>query len=145
METPPACRPGEALLCGGVGGAVYYLIELLWRGYSHWTMAVLGGVIFLVLGAAGRRMGERTPIWLQAGLGSAIVTSCELSAGIWINLVLGLHVWDYSRVPCNLLGQICLPYALLWAPLSAAAIRLERHMRRVLAGKRRRSSAHSEN
>ena len=33
-----------------VGGALYYLVEVLWRGHSDWTMAVLGGVCFLLCG-----------------------------------------------------------------------------------------------
>ena len=33
-----------------VGGALYYLVELLWRGHSDWTMAVLAGVCFLLIG-----------------------------------------------------------------------------------------------
>mgnify|MGYP007072511315 FL=1 len=27
-----------------IGGALYYCIEILWRGHSHWTMAVVGGI-----------------------------------------------------------------------------------------------------
>lgn len=132
MQQTNTRRPGEALLCGSIGGAVYYAIELTWRGHSHWTMALLGGVLFVILGDIGRHLGEGAPLWLQATLGGAIVTACELSAGIWINLVLGLDVWDYSRVPFNLLGQICLPYSLLWVPLSAGAIRLDRRLRQLL-------------
>mgnify|MGYP005756691851 CR=1 FL=1 len=132
MQQTNTRRPGEALLCGSIGGTVYYAIELTWRGHSHWTMALLGGVLFVILGDIGRHLGEGAPLWLQATLGGTIVTACELSAGIWINLVLGLDVWDYSRVPFNLLGQICLPYSLLWVPLSAGAIRLDRRLRRLL-------------
>lgn len=136
MQQQRTRRPVEDLLCGSVGGAVYYAIELTWRGHSHWTMALLGGVLFVILGGIERHLGGNVPLWVQAALGGVIVTACELSAGIWINLVLGLKVWDYSRVPFNLLGQICLPYTLLWVPLSAAAIRLDRRLRRVLDRRR---------
>ena len=27
-----------------VGGLLYILIELAWRGWSHWTMFILGGI-----------------------------------------------------------------------------------------------------
>lgn len=125
-------RPSEAILCGCVGGAAYYTVELVWRGHSHWTMALLGGVLFLILGDMEQRLGKDTPLWFKAILGGAIVTAFELSAGIWINLIFGFQVWDYSRMPLNLLGQICLPYSLLWVPLSAGAIQLDGYLRRTL-------------
>ena len=34
-------------------------------------------------------------------------------------LWLKLDIWDYSRIPFNLYGQICLPYAAVWFVLSA--------------------------
>ena len=33
-----------------VGGLLYILIELIWRGRSHWTMFLLGGICFVFLG-----------------------------------------------------------------------------------------------
>lgn len=37
-----------------IGGALYYCIEILWRGYSHWTMAVVGGICFVVIGGLNK-------------------------------------------------------------------------------------------
>ena len=62
------------------------------------------------------------PIWKQALCGSALATAVELVAGIILNLYLGLGIWDYSGLPCNLLGQICLPFSLLWVALSVLCI-----------------------
>lgn len=45
-----------------------------------------------------------------------------------------LGVWDYSAAPFNLLGQICLPFTLLWFPLCGIGILLDRGMRRALFG-----------
>ena len=47
-------------------------------------------------------------------LGSLVITSVEFIVGIAVNLVLRWNVWDYSSLPLNLLGQICLPYCALW-------------------------------
>lgn len=33
-----------------IGGFVYISIELLWRGHTHWSMFILGGVCFILLG-----------------------------------------------------------------------------------------------
>lgn len=33
-----------------IGGLIYYGIEVAWRGYSHWTMALVGGICFVVIG-----------------------------------------------------------------------------------------------
>ena len=33
-----------------IGGALYYVIEILWRGYSHWSMFILGGICFVIMG-----------------------------------------------------------------------------------------------
>ncbi|MCL2677869.1 MAG: hypothetical protein FWE85_02315 [Clostridiales bacterium] len=32
------------------GGFIYYLIELAWRGHSHPSMFVVGGICLLILG-----------------------------------------------------------------------------------------------
>ena len=33
------------------GGCLYVVLELAWRGYSHWTMFILGGLCFVLIGA----------------------------------------------------------------------------------------------
>ena len=33
-----------------VGGLLYILIELIWRGRSHWTMFLLGGDLLRISG-----------------------------------------------------------------------------------------------
>jgi uncharacterized membrane protein len=35
-------------------------------------------------------------------------------------------IWDYRQLPLHLKGQICLPYSLLWMPLSLGAMELYR-------------------
>lgn len=97
-------------LSGGVG---YGVIELLWRGRTHWTMVLAGGVCFLMFSDITRRFQNR-PIALKALLGSLGITSVELLIGIVCNLILKMNVWDYSMMPFNFLGQICLSFSLVW-------------------------------
>ena len=107
------------------GGCVYFLIEMAWRGHSHWTMAVLGGVCFVLIGDINEFIPWNMPLILQGAIGSGIVTVLELVSGIILNLWLGLGIWDYSNMPFNLLGQICLPFTLLWVALSIVAVALD--------------------
>lgn len=105
-----------------IGGWLYYCIELMWRGHSHWTMAVVGGICFVIIGGLNDYLPWEMPIWQQAGIGALFVTAMELVVGVPLNLMLGLHIWDYSNVPFNFLGQICLPFSLLWVAMSVLCI-----------------------
>ena len=113
----------------GVGGAAYYSLEVLCRGYSHWSMALCGGVCLDGIFHLNRAMKEK-PILLRATLCGGLITAVELVCGCLVNLTAHLGVWDYSHLPFNFLGQICLPFTLLWIALSlpvcAALSRLDR-------------------
>ncbi len=117
-----------------IGGLVYYVIEVLWRGRSHWTMAVLGGLCFVLCGLINEPMPREVPLWKQMVLCSAVITMMELAAGLILNEYLGLGIWDYSQMPFNFLGQICLPYTVLWLFLSVPAIMLDDWLRHRLFG-----------
>lgn len=126
ITSRPGARPNRLreytglFLAGAVG---YSLLEILWRGYTHWTMGITGGLclstLYRVSGAVRR--------WRSAArcaLGSAIITGYELAVGWLVNLKLGWRVWDYSHLPFQFRGQICLPYSLIWFGLSLPVFRL---------------------
>ena len=81
------------------------------------------------------RLPDR-PLWQRALLGAGLITGVEFLSGCVLNLWLRWAVWDYSRLPGNLLGQICLPFTLLWFPVSGAAIFTEDWLRLQLFGER---------
>lgn len=112
-----------------VMGSIYYMIEIVWRGYSHISMFILAGVCGVFIGLINEVLSMDTPIWLQAIIGSCIVTIGEFISGCILNLWLGLGIWDYSNMPFNILGQICLPFSLLWVLLSACAIVIDDYER----------------
>lgn len=120
-----------------IGGAVYVGIELLWRGYSHWTMFVLGGICFVCLGLINELIPWCMPLWKQMLIGTLIITTLEFATGCIVNLWLGWAVWDYTNVPGNLLGQICAPYILLWMPISVLGIVVDDYLRFWLFGEER--------
>lgn len=100
-----------------VGGAAYYFLEVLCRGYSHWTMALCGGVCLNGIFHANRAMKDK-PLLLRAMVCGLLITAVELACGSLVNLKFHKKVWDYSDLPLNLWGQICLPFTLLWIALS---------------------------
>lgn len=116
----------------------YFGLEVLFRGHSHWTMFALGGFLFLILGELNEGLLEwDTPLILQGIIGSAIVTGAELATGMILNVWLGLGVWDYSGMPLNYKGQICLPFSILWIFVSIAAVVLDDWLRYWLFGEER--------
>lgn len=120
-----------------IGGSLYVVLELIWRGYSHWTMFLLGGLCFVIIGAINELIPWGMSLWMQSLIGAAIITAVEFLTGCIVNLRLGWGVWDYSAMPFNLLGQICLPYMLLWIPVALAAIVLDDWLRYWMFGEER--------
>lgn len=119
----------KTLYLWAVGGFLYCLFEMIFRGYTHWTMGIVGGFCFIMCGLLNEHIGWNMPFLLQMFLGSLIITGTELIAGIILNIWLGLDIWDYSNMPLNLWGQICLPFSCLWFFLSAIAIVLDDYLR----------------
>lgn len=120
-----------------VGGLLYILIELIWRGRSHWTMFLLGGICFVFLGVINEVIPWQMPLWQQILIGAAGITTLEFLTGCIVNLALDWNVWDYSGMPGNIIGQICPQYFLLWLPVSLAGIILDDWIRYRCYGEER--------
>ena len=101
-----------------VGGAVYVLIELLFRGFSHWTMYFVGGLAVLMLYLISAMDESLMKKWI---MGTMVILTVEFLAGIVINILLGWAVWDYSAHRFNLYGQICPFFTVGWFFLSIPA------------------------
>ena len=104
-----------------LGGCSYMGLELLWRGWSHGSMFLAGGTAFLLLGKLNSTT-PRLPLPLRGVVGAGIITAVELTAGLLANREYA--VWDYRDIPANFHGQICLPFSLLWVPVSLGAMTL---------------------
>lgn len=112
-----------------VGGSIYTLIEILWRGHTHISMFILGGLCFIAIGLINEVFPWDFGFLWQSMIGSAIVTVFEFLTGLVVNVWLNLNIWDYSDLPFNVLGQICLPFSIAWVALSAIAIVLDDYLR----------------
>ena len=102
-----------------LGGSAYMGLELLWRGRSHGSMFLAGGLCFLLIGHLGE-VRPRLPLPLRCLVGAGIVTMVELGAGLLFNRA--YQVWDYRDQPLNFHGQICPLFTALWIPVSLAAM-----------------------
>ena len=96
------------------GGACYGIVEILWRGRTHWSMLLTGGMSFLTLFKLFGKLRNYN-LAKKCALGSVVITSYELICGMIFNKK--LKVWDYSDRPFNFKGQICPLYSILWGLL----------------------------
>ena len=103
----------ELLVIFIFGATAYTCIEILWRKYTHWTMAFAGGFCFLLLYLFHIAMPD-IDIILRCIIGAIAISGIELAVGCVVNLKLGWGVWDYSHLRFNFLGQISLFYSFLW-------------------------------
>lgn len=106
----------EYMIAGLMGGTFYSLLEVVSRGYTHWSMTLTGGACAAIMYHAFS-VSKRC-VWIKCLWGSLIITALEFASGCIFNLWLDMKVWDYSDRPLNLMGQICLPFSVLWYALS---------------------------
>ncbi len=100
-----------------IGAAGYPLLEILYRGRTHYSMAIAGGCGTVLIAMISR---TELPLLIKAVICGTGITGIEFICGcIWNR---SYAVWDYRKMPMNVLGQICLPYTLLWCGLSSAVM-----------------------
>ena len=115
-----------------IGGIAYYFIEILYRGYSHFSMIIVGGLCFILIGSIDEFSNKEIPILLQMIISVLIIDIIELFSGIIINKLLLLDVWDYSSLRYNFLGQISLRSSIAWFFLSLLAIYMDDLLRHII-------------
>ena len=113
-------RYGLFFVIGAIG---YAAIEIIWRGHTHWSMMIAGGLCFVLFSIVAQRLREKN-IFIKAAVCAIGVTAIELLFGVVFNIILKMEVWDYSSMPLNLWGQICPLFTLLWGGLAVAFLPL---------------------
>lgn len=117
---------GLILFC--IGGFAYVGIEILARGYSHWSMFLVGGICFLLIGLLNE-ITPTMPLLNQMLISCVMVTVIEFVSGCILNIWLQMDIWDYTDEIGNVLGQICPKHSLYWYLLSFVAILLDDFIR----------------
>ena len=110
------------------GSILYGLTEILWRGWTHWTMLLCGGLCFTLMYLVS---GSELSLFKKWVLSTCLITTVEFLTGCVVNLGLHWQVWDYSSMRLNLLGQICPQFILMWFLLSIPGMGLCQLLRRL--------------
>jgi len=106
----------KILIAFVIGATIYPILEILWRGYTHWTMSITAGICVLLIYVLSTK-AQHLSLWKKCLIGSGIITFIEFIVGCLVNLGLGWAIWDYSGSPVNILGQVCLIHSAIWALL----------------------------
>lgn len=112
------------------GGSVYAQIEIIYRGYTDISMFFVGGICFILIGLINEIVD--VSITTQMIISAIFIVVIEFISGYFLNIVLGLNIWDYSSLPYNFHGQICLLFFNLWILLSFVGIIFDDVLRNIL-------------
>ena len=122
----------EFIVVFGFGGIIYGMIEVVTRGYTHWTMVLTGGAVFTAIYLLNLKLKSKS-ILPRCFLGCLIITAAEFTVGCIVNIALHMNVWDYSAEKYNVLGQICPLFSIGWfficIPATLLAFSLRKNLR----------------
>lgn len=114
-------------------GALYMVLEGIWRGWTNIAMLFVGGLCGYLIGRLNEQPAfYNKQIWKQCMIGTIIILLVEFASGMILNVYLGLGIWDYSKIWGNIYGQICIPYAFLWFLLVPSVIYIDDYLRHIL-------------
>ena len=106
-----------------VGYCTYIAIEVTYRGSSYVLMGICGGLVVVIIDKINNYISWDMDILIQGIIGSAVITLFELIIGetaLHTNLI--PVMWNYSNIPLNFDGVICLPFSIMWVGLSIVGI-----------------------
>lgn len=120
------------------GGFIYGAVEIIYRAHTHPSMFVTGGLCLVWVGGLNSFFGKILPLPAQMAVGSGIITAAEFICGLIVNVKFNMDVWDYSDLPFNFMGQICLRFVVIWFFFSLLAIVAEDFIRSGIFGEEKK-------
>ncbi len=98
-------------------GAAYYVIEMVYRGYSHVSMFILAGFLgVFCIDTPNNIFGYDLDYSIQILISTILCTLGEGITGLVVNIKMGLNVWDYSNLQFTFFfGQCNLFFVFAWA------------------------------
>ena len=98
-------------------GFIYCMIEILFRGWSHWSMFVLTGFLgVLCVDSINNTLSFDCDYIVQILISTILCTIGEGISGIILNVWLQLNVWDYSKMTFGtfFFGQCNVLFCFAW-------------------------------
>lgn len=107
-----------------ISGFIYIMLELLWRGYTHWTMFICAGLCGLVIANVNNNLLKfDTDFRIQVLISAILCTAFEFLFGIIFNG--DFSIWDYRNIwgTIHILGdQINILFFGIWIIISVFAL-----------------------
>lgn len=113
-----------------IGAVAYSMLEIIWRGYTHISMALAGGICLMALYRL-ECVAKNCSLFLKCLIGALFITVVEFGFGCVVNKLLGLGVWDYSDRFLNIMGQVCPLYTMLWFVICIPALGICKTVNRI--------------
>lgn len=98
-------------------GFIYCMIEILFRGWSHWSMFVLTGFLgVFCVDSINNTLSFDCDYIVQIIISTILCTIGEGISGIILNVWLQLNVWDYSKMAFGtfFFGQCNVLFCFAW-------------------------------
>ena len=106
-------------------GFIYCMIEILFRGWSHWSMFVLTGFLgVFCIDSINNVLSFDCDYIVQILISTILCTIGEGISGIILNVWLQLNVWDYSKMTFGtfFFGQCNVLFCFAWALIISVVI-----------------------
>lgn len=118
------------LICCVVGFAVETLWCLIKNGYIESRKSLVYGPLSVAYGMGGVLLTavlgkfKSSSLWKIFLIAFAVGTAAEYICSLGQEIVFGSVAWDYSHLPLNINGRVCLLYSLFWGVLGIAWVKL---------------------